>query len=196
MKWRIEDELTVSKPYSILLLKHKYNIKLKQHIALYEGRMSTTSKYHAILPILNNGFTTYRGQHWWMTEDLRVGTISEVEARLISKAAPTGFLHTVDLGQKSLHLSGLPLGRYDNVKLQHETIIRITALAAQTTSNIVADQLEYDEARTAYLNELGYIVIRFTNREVFNQYEAVVQKIADECQRRIDTAVTASPHTE
>jgi very-short-patch-repair endonuclease len=46
-----------------------------------------------------------------------------------------------------------------------------------------ADQIEYDKARTAYLNELGYTVIRFTNREVINQCEAVVQQIADECQR-------------
>jgi hypothetical protein len=45
-----------------------------------------------------------------------------------------------------------------------------------------ADQIEYDEARTTYLNELGYTVIRFTNREVLCQCEAVVQQIADECQ--------------
>ena len=44
-----------------------------------------------------------------------------------------------------------------------------------------ADQIEYDQARTGYLNERGYVVIRFTNREVFNQFEAVLQKIADEC---------------
>jgi len=44
-----------------------------------------------------------------------------------------------------------------------------------------ADQIAYDQARTGYLNERGYAVIRFTNREVFNQFEAVLQKIADEC---------------
>ena len=48
-----------------------------------------------------------------------------------------------------------------------------------------AEQIEYDLARTDYLNERGYAVIRFTNREVFNQLEAVVQRIADECQRLI-----------
>ncbi len=49
-------------------------------------------------------------------------------------------------------------------------------------------------ARTAYLNEFGlpYTVIRFTNREVFNQCEAVVQQIADECQRLIDVG---QPHS-
>ena len=46
-----------------------------------------------------------------------------------------------------------------------------------------ADQIEYDQARMTYLNELGYTVIRFTNREMFNQGEAVMQQIADECQR-------------
>ncbi len=48
-----------------------------------------------------------------------------------------------------------------------------------------AEQIEYDQARTDYLNERGYTVIRFTNREVFDQLEAVVQRIADECQRLI-----------
>ena len=45
------------------------------------------------------------------------------------------------------------------------------------------EQIEYDQARTVYLNELGYTVIRFTNREVFNQFEAVLQAINDECRR-------------
>jgi very-short-patch-repair endonuclease len=46
-----------------------------------------------------------------------------------------------------------------------------------------AEQVDYDQARTEYLNERGYTVIRFTNREVFNQFEAVLQRIADECRR-------------
>ena len=51
-----------------------------------------------------------------------------------------------------------------------------------------AEQIEYDQARTAYLNELGYTVIRFTNREVFNQCEAVLQHIAEECERIVEDA--------
>jgi very-short-patch-repair endonuclease len=51
-----------------------------------------------------------------------------------------------------------------------------------------AEQIEYDQARTAYLNELGYAVIRFTNREVFSQCEGVLQQIAIECQRMIGDA--------
>jgi very-short-patch-repair endonuclease len=56
-------------------------------------------------------------------------------------------------------------------------------LVVEVDGDSHADQIEYDQARTAYLNDLGYTVIRFTNREVINQCEAVVQKIADECQR-------------
>ncbi len=48
-----------------------------------------------------------------------------------------------------------------------------------------ADQVDYDQARMAYLNERGYTVIRFTNREVFKQVDAVLQVIADECRRLI-----------
>lgn len=48
-----------------------------------------------------------------------------------------------------------------------------------------ADQVEYDQARTEYLNERGYTVIRFTNREVWHQLDAVLQAIADECRRLI-----------
>ncbi len=56
-----------------------------------------------------------------------------------------------------------------------------------------AEQVEYDQARTAYLSELGYTVIRFTNREVFKQFEAVLQRIADECRRLIGDDDSPSP---
>ncbi len=56
-----------------------------------------------------------------------------------------------------------------------------------------AEQIEYDQARTAYLNELGYSVIRFTNREVFNQYEAVLQHIANECERLVGSDTLPLP---
>ncbi|MBI3244472.1 MAG: endonuclease domain-containing protein [Chloroflexi bacterium] len=44
-----------------------------------------------------------------------------------------------------------------------------------------ADQVEYDEERTKWLNEQKhYRVIRFTNREVNENIEAVVEKIREE----------------
>ena len=48
-----------------------------------------------------------------------------------------------------------------------------------------AEQIEYDQARTEYLKARGYTVIRFTNREVFGQIEAVLQSIVVECRRLI-----------
>ena len=56
-------------------------------------------------------------------------------------------------------------------------------LVVEVDGDSHADQIEYDQARTTYLNEQGYTGIRFTNREVLRQCEAVVQQIADECQR-------------
>ncbi len=44
-----------------------------------------------------------------------------------------------------------------------------------------ADQVEYDQARTHWLNEEGYRVIRFSNREVFGQLDAVLETILNEC---------------
>jgi very-short-patch-repair endonuclease len=48
-------------------------------------------------------------------------------------------------------------------------------------SHTEPDQIEYDQARTKWLNEEGYRVVRFTNREVFNQIEAVLESILNEC---------------
>ena len=40
---------------------------------------------------------------------------------------------------------------------------------------------EYDERRTAYLNEQGIRVIRFRNEQVFMCLEAVVKEIVEAC---------------
>ena len=47
----------------------------------------------------------------------------------------------------------------------------------------------YDAARTASLEELGYKVIRFTNREVADALDFVVEAIAKECASK-----TGDPH--
>jgi very-short-patch-repair endonuclease len=44
-----------------------------------------------------------------------------------------------------------------------------------------ANQEEYDADRTAWLEEIGCRVIRFTNREVSSQLEAVLETIQREC---------------
>jgi very-short-patch-repair endonuclease len=61
-----------------------------------------------------------------------------------------------------------------------------TKLCVEVDGDSHAEQIEYDQARTTCLNELGYTVIRFTNREVFAQLDAVLQQIATECQQLID----------
>ncbi|MBI3741513.1 MAG: endonuclease domain-containing protein [Chloroflexi bacterium] len=47
-----------------------------------------------------------------------------------------------------------------------------------------ADQIEYDEKRTNDLKQQGYTVIRFTNRNVKNGLENVIQTIWNECINR------------
>ena len=44
-----------------------------------------------------------------------------------------------------------------------------------------ASQVEYDRARTAYLQDRGYTVIRFTNDQVLRQLDAVVAEILRHC---------------
>jgi very-short-patch-repair endonuclease len=44
-----------------------------------------------------------------------------------------------------------------------------------------ASQKEYDQGRTAWLESRGYRVIRFTNREVTRQLDAVLEAITREC---------------
>ena len=52
-------------------------------------------------------------------------------------------------------------------------------------SHAEPNQIAYDAARTQWLTDEGYTVIRFTNREVWQQFEAVLQQIADESRRLI-----------
>ncbi|HJS17339.1 MAG TPA: endonuclease domain-containing protein [Anaerolineales bacterium] len=47
-------------------------------------------------------------------------------------------------------------------------------------THLEPSQVEYDAVRTAYLEDLGYQVIRFTNDEVRYNLNAVVEKIVNE----------------
>lgn len=42
-------------------------------------------------------------------------------------------------------------------------------------------QVEYDEARTAWLEERGYKVVRFTNDQIHRHLDAVLAEIARQC---------------
>ena len=46
------------------------------------------------------------------------------------------------------------------------------------------DQAAYDEARTGWLEERGYRVLRFQAREVDEELGAVVQAICEACEAR------------
>ena len=62
-------------------------------------------------------------------------------------------------------------------------------LAIEIDGDSHADQADYDLARTEWLNEGGYHVIRFTNRDVFSQMEAVLETIWRECEKRTAAAL-------
>ncbi len=49
-----------------------------------------------------------------------------------------------------------------------------------------AEQVEYDAARTEWLNAHGYCVIRFTNHEVEHELDAVLESILHECSRSLE----------
>ena len=44
-------------------------------------------------------------------------------------------------------------------------------------------QPEYDQARTGWLEDTGHTVVRFTNHEVFETPDAVLEAIAECCRR-------------
>jgi very-short-patch-repair endonuclease len=52
-------------------------------------------------------------------------------------------------------------------------------LAIELDGGIHDQQVEYDAARTALLNHLGYRVVRFRNQEVVSNLSQVLQQITD-----------------
>ncbi len=58
-------------------------------------------------------------------------------------------------------------------------------LVVEVDGDSHADQVEYDQARTEWLNEQGYIVVRFPNWAVQSQLEVVLAAILAECQRLV-----------
>ncbi len=55
-------------------------------------------------------------------------------------------------------------------------------LVIEVDGDIHARQVEYDAARTEWLQNMGYQVVRFTNEEVLNQLSATVAEIQHICQ--------------
>jgi very-short-patch-repair endonuclease len=59
-------------------------------------------------------------------------------------------------------------------------------LAIEIDGDSHASQVEYDAARTAYLEERGCTVIRFTNEQVRRQLDAVLDEIVRQCDALIE----------
>ncbi|MBN1579453.1 MAG: endonuclease domain-containing protein [Anaerolineae bacterium] len=57
-------------------------------------------------------------------------------------------------------------------------------LAVEIDGDSHLDQVEYDAERTARLEARGYHVIRFTNREVHQQTDSVLEAIFQVCRKR------------
>ena len=55
------------------------------------------------------------------------------------------------------------------------------ALVVEVDGDSHSAQVETDQERTAWLEDRGYRVIRFTNRQVERQIDAVLDEIAREC---------------
>jgi very-short-patch-repair endonuclease len=58
-------------------------------------------------------------------------------------------------------------------------------LAIEIDGDSHAEQVEYDEARTAYLEERGFAVIRFTNEDAWRRLEGVLAEIMRRCEELI-----------
>ena len=54
-------------------------------------------------------------------------------------------------------------------------------LVVEVDGGIHCQQKEHDAARTEWLTQHGFMVIRFTNDQVFNNIEAVLSQIAAAC---------------
>ena len=67
------------------------------------------------------------------------------------------------------------------------------ALVVEVDGDSHVTQIEYDEARTEWLNDRGYHVMRFTNQEVQRQLPAVLEAIWQECVKRAASEDSPSP---
>ncbi len=69
-----------------------------------------------------------------------------------------------------------PLGRFilDFCCIERKLVIEVDG-------DSHAGRVEYDQARTEWLQAQGYRVVRFSNRDLMNNIEGVVAEIAREC---------------
>ncbi len=70
-----------------------------------------------------------------------------------------------------------PIGNYivDFICIEKKLIIKIDG-----GQHNDPEQRAYDEKRTAYLNQLGYKVVRFWNNEITLQFDAVMEQLFED----------------
>ena len=56
------------------------------------------------------------------------------------------------------------------------------SLVVEVDGDSHATQIEYDQARTEWLNDHGYTVVRFTNQDIYKRFPAVLEAILEQCQ--------------
>lgn len=61
------------------------------------------------------------------------------------------------------------------------------ALVIEVDGEIHQTQQEYDQERTELIRDYGIEVIRFQNKEIFQQLPQVLEKIDKTCQARVET---------
>ncbi|QLC27049.1 endonuclease domain-containing protein [Parasphingopyxis algicola] len=86
--------------------------------------------------------------------------------------------------------NALRAGRLDGAKFRRQVVIGryIADFACRTPTKIVVEadgeshaaQHDYDAERTAFLERKGYRVLRFTNSEISNNLEGVLEAIRQE----------------
>ncbi len=78
--------------------------------------------------------------------------------------------------------------RFAGVKFRRQKVIgpfiadfasNVPKLVVELDGHLHGTTTEYDAARTAYLTELGYRVVRFTNADVMHNLEGVLRLLED-----------------
>lgn len=85
-------------------------------------------------------------------------------------------------------LNGLHFRRQQNIdRFIADFYCHQHALIVEVDGSIHETQKEDDAEREAYLIARGFRIIRFTNKEIFNDLKSVLQKIVNECMARENT---------
>jgi 3-oxoacid CoA-transferase subunit A len=116
--------------------------------------------------------------YWQKADPFTYGILKEFSLRMRNNPTRTEDIMWEALSGKKLegykfrrqHIIGQYIA--DFVCLKENIIIEIDGLIHQLPENIESDQI-----RTEWLENLGFKVIRFTNNEILTQYESVLEKI-------------------